>query len=156
MQKRIGKAVASLLCATVAAWTFPAHADDRVVNFHISAGDLGSSLRAFGLQSGEQILFQEEMVRGRRAGSISGNYHTTEALNALLRESGLVAVRTSDGVMVLKRAAPQPARRISVAYTPQQASSARSESASVPDEPPPGEIIVTATRSSELLSKVPI
>lgn len=155
MQKRLGRTAASLLCATVAAWTLPAYANDHVVNFHIAAGDLGASLRTFGLQSGEQILFQEEMVRGRRAGSLSGSYRTTEALNALLRESGLVAVRTADGVMVLKRA-PQPARRTGVAYTPQQVSSASSESAGAPDEPPPGEIIVTATRSASVLSRVPI
>ncbi len=163
--KITGKIQALLLCATAAIWVAPAHADrDRTLDFQIAAGDLGSSLRAFGLRTGEQILFQEEMVAGQRAAGLSGSHGVAEALRMLLDGSGLTAMRTADGVMVLQRAAPERAGLTKASYQGEMAQAlgapgapavppARAEA---PDEPRSNEIIVTATRSATLLSKVPL
>ena len=59
------------------------------VEFHIEIRDLGRALNEFALQSGMEILFAEDEVRGKTTAGVVGRYTPTDALGRLLRETGL-------------------------------------------------------------------
>ena len=72
--------------------------------FDIPAQPLSASLRDYGLAAGEQIIFAENIVRGRRAPALQGSYTSSQALDVLLADTGLMAQRTaSGGIMIAQR-----------------------------------------------------
>jgi iron complex outermembrane recepter protein len=62
-------------------------------HFQIPAGDAVTTLRVFSQQSGEQILYPAEHVRGIRTQRVAGRMSASEALQRLLARTGLVAVQ---------------------------------------------------------------
>lgn len=59
------------------------------VEFRIEVRDLGRALNEFALQSGLEILFAEDEVRGKTTVGVIGRYTPTDALDRLLGDTGL-------------------------------------------------------------------
>jgi len=95
-----------LLAAVLALLLLPARAavaaEDR--DYRIAAGSLEDGLHAFAVQSGAQLLYAPELAAGRRNRNLSGHYSADEALQQLLRGSGLRAVAVDTHTYVLKAA----------------------------------------------------
>ncbi len=73
------------------------------VHFDVPAGDAAVTLPVFTRQSGEQILYAVEQVRGHHTAAVRGFFRPTEALEIVLAHSGLAAVRDDpSGAMVIK------------------------------------------------------
>jgi len=69
--------------------------------FEIPAGPLEHALPAFAEQSGQQILYPSDLVAGRSALALSGDYTIETALGLLLRGTGLTYRRSRPNVFVL-------------------------------------------------------
>ncbi|MBL8265361.1 TonB-dependent receptor [Steroidobacter sp.] len=104
-------------------------AAQEVHEFDISTQDSASAIRAFGVQSGLQILASAEDLRGKKLNPVRGQVATETALNDMLAGTGLghryVAERTvalvsaSEPVTESKSVTPKPAANIS---TPERSS----------------------------------
>ncbi|WP_052516712.1 TonB-dependent receptor [Brevundimonas abyssalis] len=102
----------ALLCSTALAlglaFGIPAPAaaasQERTASYDIQNQSLGVALREFGRLSGVQIIFSEDLVRGRTAPALRGDFAASEALDRLLAGSGLVAQRTPTGAVMIVRA----------------------------------------------------
>jgi len=82
-----------------------ASAETKTVVFDLPAQPLGESLRDFYRESGEQIVFSEDLVAGRTSPALKGSYTADQALAMLLEGTTLTARRTSTGVVMIE--APQ-------------------------------------------------
>ena len=89
--------------------------------FDIAEQDLAQALRAFAIVSGREVIAASDIVLGRQANAVRGDLSAGEALNVLLRRSGLRA-ELVDGAFVIR---------------PMLAAAA---------EPPQSDIVVTGTR----------
>lgn len=78
-----------------------AQSADAVRSYDIPAGPLDRALPVFARQSGLQILYPTALVAGRRSGGVSGEHTGGDALNLLLRETGLVYRQSRPTVFVL-------------------------------------------------------
>jgi outer membrane receptor protein involved in Fe transport len=133
-------ALAGALAVSLAATgAYAQEAQPRTYN--IPAQSLAESLRAYGLESGEQIIFAERMVSGRQAPALQGTFKTDEALGILLADSGLTATRTASGGIMI-RSASDP-----------QSGSAAGDGA---DQGTVQALIVTAQKREENIQDVPI
>jgi outer membrane receptor protein involved in Fe transport len=103
--------------------------------FDISAGPAESTLKAYAAQSGREVIFSSATTRSVRTNPVVGSYSADEALEQLLKDTGLVATRdTASGTFSITRApkapraAPDPgvARRPSEAATPAQGTGPKS------------------------------
>src|SRR5262245_11456416 len=74
------------------------------INFDIPAQPLAQALQAFGQQSGAQVAFAPEAVQGRRSSAVSGNLSPAEALEQLLKGTGLEARSTGSSAFSVRRA----------------------------------------------------
>lgn len=72
--------------------------------FHISAGSLAEALHQFVAQSGLQVLYDPDLVKGHAAARIDSVSTPHAALDALLRNTGLVYEFTDSSTVVIKRA----------------------------------------------------
>lgn len=63
---------------------------DRQVSFNITASNLSGALNQLAQQSDRQIVFKTDIAAGKPAKTIHGTYAPDEALNMLLRGSGLM------------------------------------------------------------------
>jgi len=64
-------------------------------NFDVSAGDAVAALKQYSAQAGVQLLYSTEELAGVRTAAVKGEHTAREALNAMLKDTGLVA--TADG-----------------------------------------------------------
>src|SRR5258708_10432246 len=78
--------------------------------FHVPAGDAAATLGEFARQSGEQIVFLVDNVRGQRTKPIDGEMNAFTALQLMLADTKLTAHRDpSNGTMtVARRPEPRP------------------------------------------------
>ncbi|MDE3072525.1 MAG: TonB-dependent receptor [Pseudomonadota bacterium] len=91
------------------------HATDQPLQYRIGAGTLDEVLRAFAQQSGTQLLYPPERTAHRNSKGLRGRYSPSQALDALLRESGLRAEAVAPDTYVLRRvqaAAPRRTRPV--------------------------------------------
>jgi iron complex outermembrane receptor protein len=95
--------------ASLAIQAGAAAAQTQTVNLNIPAQDLGRALNTFARQSNQQLLYSPDLVRGRRAPALAGNYAPDQALRKLLNDSGISVSRTANGAFVLAAAQPAPA-----------------------------------------------
>lgn len=111
--------------------------------FSLRAGDAASTLKEFVRQSGEQVVFLTDNVRGVRTRRLSGTYEPAEALAAMLAGTKLTFVRDErTGALAVTRRAD--------AQEPAGASAAGSASPpALPRKPGPApiadEIVVLST-----------
>ena len=68
----------------------PARAASSPQAFHIEAGDASRTLNEFSRQSSLQLLFDYNIVRGRKTQAVSGEYSATAALQKMLTGTDLV------------------------------------------------------------------
>ena len=108
----------------------------------LTAQPLSEALRALSRQTGLEIVFRPELVRGRNARAVSGKFSAQNALDRLLLNSGLI-VRYANGTAFLERA---PAQRQPAALVA-PASAAATVGAS---EDNTSEIVVTGTYSASI------
>jgi len=119
--------------------------------FDIPAGPSAPALQTFARQSGLQILFPYDAVEGRRSRAIRGMLEDEQVLRRLAREAGLIVVSRNGKTVVLGRSpapSPSPKRR---APAPRR----QPPPAPLPPLEPPADIIVTATKRSEMALDVP-
>src|SRR5690242_15892425 len=81
----------SLLCMLVGLLAaLPALAAPKMQTFHIDAGDATFTLNEFSRQSSLQLLFDYNIVRGRKTHAISGEFEPPAALQQMLTDTGLI------------------------------------------------------------------
>ncbi len=79
-----------------------ARAADPAYQFNIPAESLSQALTDFSQASSQQIIYSEDLVRGRKTGGLHGNYSAIQALNALLASTDLKADVNSAGVLMVR------------------------------------------------------
>ena len=148
-----------LACGLLASAPALAVADSQ--RFDIPAQPLPAALKAFAAQAHIQLFYVYSVVANARGKAIQGELDTHEALEELLRDTGLQAVYQSDSEVTIRPAdAPQssePAVQKRPAKTPRLGQSdphpaEDSTASSVKLE----EVIVTSQKREERLQDVPI
>ncbi len=123
---------------------------DVPVTISSSATLLGAALRDLAKQANVQILYDPELVSGRRSNPIAQVRSPREALRQLLRGTGLESQEQMPGVVVIRRADSK--QTVSDPSLMSGGQSARSPG----DDAGVEEIRVTAERRDERLQDVPI
>ncbi|WP_332772055.1 TonB-dependent receptor [Phenylobacterium sp.] len=86
-----------------------ASAQVRAQAFDIPAQSLANALRDYGRAADQQLIFTEDLVRGRRSGGLKATLDRDVALDRLLVGTDLTWKRApSGGIMILRRAADRP------------------------------------------------
>lgn len=132
---------ASALTLTVIPNPVQAQSQARTFSFNIPSEPLSKALRDYGEATGQQIIFTEDLVAGRRAPALQGTFDADEALRRLLEGSDLVMERTPAGAIMIVRS-DQAAKSA-------QASAQTADAAMLIEE-----IIVTATKREEPVRKI--
>jgi iron complex outermembrane receptor protein len=83
------RAVCGLLVCALLVFP-PAAAAAKLQTFYIEAGDAAQTLNEFSRQSSLQLLFDYNLVRGRKTRAVSGEYAPAAALRQMLEDTGLV------------------------------------------------------------------
>lgn len=96
------KLLISAMC-WAAVMAAPASAADERQEYHLPAQDLGSALRAIGLASNHEIMFQVQTVEGKRSPALNGKFSPHEALDIILKDSGLAATQRGGAIFIRKR-----------------------------------------------------
>jgi outer membrane receptor protein involved in Fe transport len=92
-------------------------AQDTIQVFAIEEAELGDALRAFAQLTGREVLADDALVTGKTSRAVRGRYTTRQALDILLRETGL-RVTLVDGAFVLERVVePEAADEVVVTGT---------------------------------------
>lgn len=134
--------MAMIICAA------PVQAEAQRINISIEAQELDSALRQFARQTGKQILFSPELVKGRRSATVKGPLSPEEALRQLTRGSGLNVQQMPNGTYLLT--APE-------AFSPKAVQTASLSNVAMEEEAEgPPEIIVTARKRREAEIRVPV
>ena len=100
-----------LAAVAIVAPAAPAHAQEQTYSFDIPAQDLGGALRAVASRTRAQVIFDGEAIRGKRSKALRGSHTVDTALAILLRGSGMMVRRNSDGVFVVSKASQAVAGR---------------------------------------------
>jgi iron complex outermembrane recepter protein len=115
----------------------------------IPSQDLGIALNQLASSSDVAIVFNADLVRGKRSKPVQEVASVDAALEALLKGSGLVYAKTPSGAYVLNQVAQ-------AAQSAQRAPLPSDEAASPGETPKLEEIIVTAQRRAEPISQTPV
>jgi outer membrane receptor protein involved in Fe transport len=137
--RSIFSALAASTC--IVALATPAAAQTR--SYDIPASDLPAALDRFAQQSGAQIVYKVDEVRGKRSKSVKGSYDTGEALRRLLAGSGFEARRDNSGAFAVVR--------VGNGQSDAEAASLGGDGIAETSE-----IIVTAQKREERLRDVPV
>tara|TARA_R110000782_G_scaffold268689_1_gene365573 strand:- start:106006 stop:109305 length:3300 start_codon:yes stop_codon:yes gene_type:complete len=86
--------------------TAPAYAQEQKTSFRldIPSQDMGLALNALAKITKSQVIFNSDVVRGKRSNSLHGSYSADEALEILTRDSGLSTRKSARGVFVIDAA----------------------------------------------------
>ncbi len=134
-----------LLCASV--WSIcAAPAVAREVAFNIPSQPLPSALRAFGMQSGQPLVFTQRITGARVAPCVVGLFEPAAALDRLLEGSGLTHADAAGGftIVAARRLRPAPPVAAPVERT-----------ASPPPPAAPAEVQVVVVTGSRLPGAYP-
>jgi iron complex outermembrane recepter protein len=78
-------------------------------SFNLPAGDAETSLKRFSDETGQQVIFPTRLVRGMRSHAVQGHFTPDQALQELLKGTGLTAVQDQrTGAYALRREATMP------------------------------------------------
>lgn len=124
-----------------------AYAQQRT--FNLPEQDATQSIPEFARQAGIQISAPAEALKGMRTPSIKGELDVREALERLLQGTGLAVASDENGMIVLRKSA------VLGEVSDATASSNPSDKKDEPQTEKLEEIVVTATKRSESLMKVP-
>lgn len=92
------------LALVLAAPAGPVLAQSGTSTIQIEAQPLSSALETLARQSGKDILFRPETMQGKRAPAVSGRMTTLQALERLLRGSGLSYATSASGAITIRPA----------------------------------------------------
>lgn len=120
---------------------------NRVQPFNIAAGTMQDALDAWIRQSGRQVIYRVDDVRGIRTSGINGNFDAASALQGLVAGTGLTVHRDRSGAFAVTRMTPAKDSEADQSADVQQVSS---------DSPAFADIIVTARRLQEPIQSVPL
>lgn len=82
-------------------------AEAAKLDFHIPAGDAEATLRQFVDQSGEEVIYWSDRVRGVRTNVVDGSMTAHEALEKMLADTPLVLVKDqTSGALAINARAP--------------------------------------------------
>ncbi len=95
----LGAAMLSFCVAARAA------AGSESFHFDIAAEPLSQALRNYGQSSRQEIIFTEDLVAGKIVSALRGQYTAQEALERLLRGTGLGVERGPTGVLMIRQQA---------------------------------------------------
>ena len=153
-EKKIAGGKRSLWLGAVAAIAIvapgPSRAAGAVQEFHIAAGPLGEALATWARITRRQLLYSSALVAGRTSRGLNGRYSDDEALQILLRGTGL-AVRRAGNAFVLVRQQQTQSRAAPARANPGRAKPAPPAPAQAPSPRPAQEdpdetaIVVTGT-----------
>jgi len=93
-----------------------AHAHTRTFHFAIVDQSLSQALRTYGQVCGQEIIFTEDVTAGVGATSLEGDFTAQDALGRLLDDSGLVAVRSPSGAVMIRRRAADAEELLGVGH----------------------------------------
>jgi iron complex outermembrane receptor protein len=134
-------AAAVFACAAASA---SAQQREREVSFSIPAQSAGAALTAFALQAGLSVLFPYDAVAAMQANELVGTHKIGEALDILLRDTGLEAT-LQRGARITVRVREQERRRFLAGLSREQHND--NVPAVDPETPPPyDQITVTGSR----------
>lgn len=141
------------LCAVLACWLLiaVANADEPIFDINIPAQPVAEALEQLAEQTGTLTFFPYNLAADRQANAVTGGYTLPDALDALLRDTGLSGVLAEERVIGIAAdsdgAAEPPETGLGTqvpVIVPSQSSSSRSESRVERIE----EITVTGIRGS--------
>lgn len=91
------------------AFSMPSHAQEAVTtkSYDIPAQPLGQALSVYAEQSGIEIIFTPDAVRGKRSNALRGRHAPAEALSLLLRGTGLSSRRGSGTTIIVEALRPE-------------------------------------------------
>ena len=92
------------IAISVAAPT-PAAAQERTYTFDLPAQDLGSAIRAFATITREQVSFNGDDLRGKRSNALKGTFPAADALQQLVRGTGVEFRQAQPGLFVITKSA---------------------------------------------------
>src|ERR1700676_3243740 len=95
---------AAILAATVCVVANAAPTQGQNQHFQIAAGDLGQALDAYIHQSGRQLIYRVDDVRGVHSPGVQGEMSADDALAALLSGTGFSIRSDSSGAQAIVRA----------------------------------------------------
>jgi len=95
--------LAAILAATVCVMAIVAPAQAQELRFQIPAGDLGQALDAYIHQSGRQLIYRVDDVRGISSPGVQGAMSADAALTALLSGTGFSSRSDSSGAVAIVR-----------------------------------------------------
>lgn len=98
------RAVATALLL-LAAGPLTRAADTAKKTYDVPAGDAAATLRQFGDQSGAQVVFPVDQVRGVRTNAVKGELTARDALNQLVRGTDLAVTQDQSGALGVNRTA---------------------------------------------------
>lgn len=124
--------------------------------FNLPSEPLADSLRAVGSRAGVDIAFDEAVVRGKTAPALQGNYSPSEALERLIRGTGLTIHATKGGSFVVERRSSTASRAVTDAgESPGQPAPLPGTPMGESDQAPKlSEVIVTGTSIRGLITPV--
>ena len=133
----------SLACSAALA------AQAQGIRIDIPAGDLASALDAYGRQTGTQLVYRADLLKGARTRGAQGQFDARDGLDRLLRDTGFRAQRDASGaVLVVPAATPRQA--------PSPTPAARQATAQAPAPQPPAAPPVTDLQAVQVTgSRIP-
>src|SRR5690242_16636387 len=126
--------------------------------YNIPSEPLSLALRDYGRESGRQIVFTEELVRGHTSQAVKGTYSADVVLGMLLDGTGLVArVRPSGAIMIERKSSGDVAPKSGDSQASERETAGDAlQSSQATGGPALGEIIVTAQKFRQRAFDVPI
>lgn len=101
MRRSINRLLLSLACSVALA----AQAQAVSGPINVPAGDLSSALNTLARQSGTQLVYHADQLRGMQTPGVQGATSTSQALETLLQGSGFAATRDPDsGALLIAQA----------------------------------------------------
>src|SRR5665213_4168751 len=73
------------------------------LTFDIPSADAIVSLKAFSLQSGQEIIYSPDTVMGTRTNEVKGEYMPKDAIDRMLAGTVLISVQNSHGLIMVNR-----------------------------------------------------
>ena len=94
-------------------------AEESIRNYDLGAGDAATALRQFSEESGREILFAAEIVRGVRTSPVQGEFTAQAALNRMLAGTSLHALEDPlTGAFAVRKMSDQTSANSSPASNP--------------------------------------
>jgi iron complex outermembrane receptor protein len=118
--------------------------------FDVPEGDLATALGTYMRQSGVEIIYLNDVVRGHKSRGAKGDYTETAALDQILRGTGFTTLTTSSSTIDIVPQQPKPVKQLAQAVR-------RAPAAPMPAAPVGIEtVVVTAQKKTENIQQVPI